>query len=129
VPAADPAEAWPDWLRDKIAADWPEQAAGILPPAQAAPQGCASTAARRARHARLEAAGIAAVAMDGWPDALRIDVPVAMSALPGFADGDVPCRTRRRGRGAAAACRARALDACRAGGKAAHLLEREPGCG
>lgn len=136
VPAADPAEAWPDWLRDKIAADWPEQAAGLFAAsAQAAPLWLRVNRRHGTREqylARLEAAGIAAVAMDGWPDALRIDVPVAMSALPGFADGDVSVQDASAQAVVEALLPlppgARVLDACAApGGKAAHLLEREPG--
>ncbi len=136
VPAADPAEAWPDWLRDKVAADWPEQAAGIFAAsAQPAPLWLRANRRRGARGqylARLEAAGIPAVTMDGWPDALRIDVPVAMSALPGFADGEVSVQDASAQAVAEALLPlppgARVLDACAApGGKAAHLLERVPG--
>ena len=65
----------------------------------------------------------------GWPDALRIDVPVAMSALPGFADGEVSVQDASAQAVAEALLPlppgARVLDACAApGGKTAHILER-----
>lgn len=136
VPAADPAEAWPDWLRDRLAADWPEQAAAIFAAsAQPAPLWLRVNRRRGTCGqylARLEAAGIPAVAMAGWPDALRIDAPLAPSGLPGFAEGDVSVQDASAQAVAEALLPlppgARVLDACAApGGKAAHLLECAPG--
>jgi 16S rRNA (cytosine967-C5)-methyltransferase len=61
---------------------------------------------------------------------LRIDVPVSVAELPGFAAGVVSVQDASAQRVADAlqlAAGARALDACAApGGKAAHLLERDP---
>ncbi len=136
VPAADPAAAWPDWLRRKVEADWPQQAAAIFAAsAQPAPLWLRVNRRRGTREAylgRLGAAGIPAAAVDGWPDALRIDVPLAPSTLPGFADGDVSVQDASAQAVAEALLplppAARVLDACAApGGKAAHLLERAPG--
>jgi 16S rRNA (cytosine967-C5)-methyltransferase len=62
-------------------------------------------------------------------DALRIDVPVPVSALPGFADGELSVQDGSAQLVADALSPrigARVLDACAApGGKAAHLLERD----
>ena len=63
-------------------------------------------------------------------DALRIDTSVPVSALPGFADGEVSVQDASAQLVADAlspAAGARVLDACAApGGKSAHLLERDP---
>jgi 16S rRNA (cytosine967-C5)-methyltransferase len=63
-------------------------------------------------------------------DALRVDVPVPVSALPGFADGELSVQDGSAQLVADALSPrigARVLDACAApGGKAAHLLERDP---
>jgi 16S rRNA (cytosine967-C5)-methyltransferase len=85
---------------------------------------------RAAYLARLAGASIAATAPEFAPDALRLDEPQDVSALPGFADGEVSVQD------AAAQLAApllaprpglRVLDACAApGGKACHLLELEP---
>ena len=64
------------------------------------------------------------------PDGLRIDAPVPVSALPGFADGELSVQdgsAQLVADALAPAVGARVLDACAApGGKAAHLLERDP---
>jgi len=61
-------------------------------------------------------------------DALRIDAPVPVSALPGFADGEASVQdgsAQLVADALAPATGARVLDACAApGGKTAHLLER-----
>ena len=64
------------------------------------------------------------------PQGLRVDAPVPVSALPGFADGDLSVQdgsAQLVADALAPAAGARVLDACAApGGKAAHLLERDP---
>lgn len=133
--AGDPAQAWPEWLRRRIEADWSEQAAGIFAAsAQPAPLWLRVNRRRGTREAylaRLDAAGIPAQAPDDWPDALCLETPVAPLALPGFADGDVSVQDASAQAVVEALLPlppgARVLDACAApGGKAAHLLEREP---
>ena len=134
LPASQPADAWPAWLRDQLRADWPDDADAIFA-ASARPADTWLRVNRRrgtrdAYRARLEAAGIEAHVDARLPDALRLPAPVAVNALPGFADGDASVQD-----GAAQAVAdalapragARVLDACAApGGKSAHLLERDP---
>lgn len=133
-PAADPADAWPRWLRDRVQAAWPAQAAAVFAAsAQPAPLWLrvnrrAST--RDAYLARLQEAGIAAVAEPRLAEALRVDSPVPVAALPGFELGLVAVQDGSAQQAAdalGAEPGARVLDACAApGGKAAHLLERDP---
>jgi 16S rRNA (cytosine967-C5)-methyltransferase len=134
VPAADASATWPAWLRKRINLEWGEHAQAIFEAsARAAPLWLRVNVARCSRDAyalRLQQAGIEAATEPTLPEALRIDTPVAVAMLPGFADGDVSVQD-----GAAQAVAdalaplpgSRVLDACAApGGKAAHLLEREP---
>jgi 16S rRNA (cytosine967-C5)-methyltransferase len=75
--------------------------------------------------AQLAAAGIAARALDG--SAIRLDKPVPVERLPGFAEGLVSVQDRGAQQAAPlldAHAGMRVLDACAApGGKTAHLLE------
>lgn len=132
-PPADPAALWPAWLRGQVVADWPEQAEAIFAASvQAAPLWLRVNRRRGSREAylqRLADAGIEAAPSPVLADAVRVDVPVSVAALPGFAEGDVSVQD-----GAAQAVAdalsppagAHVLDACAApGGKAAHLLERD----
>ncbi len=139
LPPGDPATQWPAWLLARLRDDWPDDLDAIL----AASAGPAPTwlrvnrlrGTREGYAARLAEAGIAAVAVDALPDALRIDGSVAVATLPGFAEGDVSVQDGAAQQvadalapphGAPAPAR-RVLDACAApGGKSAHLLEREP---
>ncbi|MET0580869.1 MAG: 16S rRNA (cytosine(967)-C(5))-methyltransferase RsmB [Pseudoxanthomonas sp.] len=133
-PESDPAAAWPAWLRKKINLEWGERAAAIFEAsAHAAPLWLRVNRGKGAREhyaVRLREAGIASVVDLDLPDALRIDLPVAVSALPGFAEGDVSVQDGSAQQVADAlqlAPGSRVLDACAApGGKAAHLLERDP---
>lgn len=135
LPAADPAADWPDWLRERIRADWPAQADAVFAASLAeAPMWLRINRLRGSREtyrARLHEAGIEAVPDPQAADALRLESSVPVAALPDFADGAVSVQDL------AAQCVAdalvpvagmRVLDACAApGGKTAHLLEREPG--
>ncbi|TXI51530.1 MAG: 16S rRNA (cytosine(967)-C(5))-methyltransferase RsmB [Lysobacter sp.] len=143
VPAADPALTWPDWLRERVRRDWPNDADAILAAsAVAAPLWLRVNRRRGDRDAyaqRLREVGIAfdaATALPiALPDAIRLDASLAVRDLPDFDAGAVSVQD-----GAAQAVadalalapsiilpHARVLDACAApGGKAAHLLEREP---
>lgn len=134
LPPCDGAAQWPDWLRGRVVADWPGEADDIFV-ASTLP-GPLWLRVNRAHgtvdayRARLQEAGIEATTEDGLPDALRVDAPVPVSALPGFDDGDVSVQDGAA-QGVADALApppgARLLDACAApGGKSAHLLERDP---
>ena len=133
VPAGDAHAHWPKWLRERIAADWPQDEAAILDASVAEPPMWLRVNRRRATAAaylqRLESAGLAAHVADAVPDALRLDSPVAVAALPGFAEGDVSVQDASAQMVVDAlspVAGARVLDACVApGGKAAHLLERD----
>jgi 16S rRNA (cytosine967-C5)-methyltransferase len=133
-PPADPAALWPAWLRKQVIDDWAEQADAIFAAsAQTAPLWLRINRRMGTRERyleRLAEAGIEAAPSPVLPDAVRVDTPVAVAALPGFAQGEVSIQD------AAAQAVADALsppsgayllDACAApGGKAAHLLERDP---
>ncbi|KAB8175725.1 16S rRNA (cytosine(967)-C(5))-methyltransferase RsmB, partial [Lysobacter maris] len=134
LPAGDPADDWPQWLRSRIREDWPEQAAVVFAASVAEPPLWLRVNRRRgSRDAyieRLREAGIAATASADAADALRLEASMPVAALPGFADGAVSVQDL------SAQCVAgllaptagdRVLDACAApGGKTAHLLESEP---
>lgn len=133
-PPADPAGAWPAWLRDRVLADWPQQAAAVFAAsAQPAPLWLRVNRSRASRAdclAQLLDAGIAARIDPLLPDALRLDEPVPVHALPGFDEGLLSVQDGSAQQAADALAPdpgARVLDACAApGGKAAHLLERDP---
>jgi 16S rRNA (cytosine967-C5)-methyltransferase len=134
IPAADPAAAWPRWLLEALRRDWPDDADGIVAAsAQSAPMWLRVNrrlATPSEYGARLADAGIDATRLPGCPEGLRVDVPVPVAALPGFADGAVSIQdgsAQLVADAVAPAEGARVLDACAApGGKGAHLLERDP---
>ncbi|HEY1069648.1 MAG TPA: 16S rRNA (cytosine(967)-C(5))-methyltransferase RsmB [Thermomonas sp.] len=133
LPAADPAQAWPDWLARQIHADWPEQADAIFAAsAQVAPLWLRVNRrwiGRDDYRALLREAGLDAASDPALADALRLNAALPVQQLPGFDSGLVSVQD-----GAAQAVAdalapppgARVLDACAApGGKAAHLAERD----
>ena len=133
VPAVDPGAGWPQWLLQRVRRDWPQDADAIVQ-ASAQPGPLWLRVNRRqgsvaACRARLQASNIDAQAHPALADALRVDVPVPVSALPGFADGELSVQdgsAQLVADALAPASGARVLDACAApGGKAAHLLERD----
>lgn len=134
LPAADPAACWPDWLLAEVRRDWPQQVEAILAASAApAPLWLRVNRRRTTREAALQAlqaAGIAAEAHPTLPEALRLDDSRAVADLPGFAEGLLSVQdasAQAVAEALAPAAGARVLDACAApGGKAAHLLEREP---
>jgi 16S rRNA (cytosine967-C5)-methyltransferase len=134
LPPGDATLAWPGWLRQRLQADWPGEFEAIAT-ASAAPAPLWLRVNRRRGgrdeySKRLAEVGIVAEPHAVFADALRLDVPVAVAALPGFGDGSVSVQDASAQAVADAlspAPGARVLDACAApGGKAAHLLEREP---
>jgi 16S rRNA (cytosine967-C5)-methyltransferase len=134
LPAANPGDAWPQWLAKRVRDDWPRDADAIFAAsAQEAPMWLRANRRRGTRDAclqRLHAAGIAATADATLADALRLQAAVPVAQLPGFADGEVSVQDGSAQAVADAlspAAGARVLDACAApGGKAAHLAERDP---
>ena len=134
LPAGEPTAAWPDWLLQRLRSDWGGDADAIVTAStQPGPlwlrvnrqRSDVDTIAQRLHDSRIDARSGPLCA-----DALRIDAPVPVSALPGFADGEVSVQDASAQLVAdalAPAIGARVLDACAApGGKAAHLLERDP---
>jgi 16S rRNA (cytosine967-C5)-methyltransferase len=138
LPKADPSRNWPDWLLAEVRGDWPAQADAILDAsAAAAPlwlRANRQATTRDAYRERLREAGIEAgiddTIDDALPDALRLAGSMAVADLPGFAEGHVSVQDGSAQAVADALAPppgARVLDACAApGGKAAHLLERDP---
>ncbi|WP_368563204.1 16S rRNA (cytosine(967)-C(5))-methyltransferase RsmB [Pseudoxanthomonas sp. UTMC 1351] len=133
-PPVDPAALWPTWLRKQVVDDWAEHADAIFAAsAQAAPLWLRVNRRLGTREnylKRLAEAGIEAAPSLFLSDAVCVDTPVSVAALPGFSEGEVSVQD-----GAAQAVAdalllppgAYLLDACAApGGKAAHLLERDP---
>lgn len=134
LPEGEPADAWPQWLAERLRYDWRDRAPAIFAAsAQPAPTWLRVNRRRgtpASYRERLSAVGIAATADTLLSDGLRIDGTLPVAELPGFADGDVSVQdgsAQLVADALAPAQGARVLDACAApGGKAAHLLERDP---
>ncbi|HYG07741.1 MAG TPA: 16S rRNA (cytosine(967)-C(5))-methyltransferase RsmB [Stenotrophomonas sp.] len=135
LPAVAADAAWPQWLRDEVRRDWGVATDAIFQASsEAAPMWLRVNrrhGSRDAYLATLAQAGIAATAGPGLADAIRLDEGLPVAQLPGFAEGAVSIQDGSAQQVADALSLApglRLLDACAApGGKAAHLLEREPG--
>ena len=133
LPEADASAAWPRWLLDRLQHDRPGQVEAIVrASAEAGPLWLRVNrrlATPEGVLARLAESRIEAVQEPACPDGLRIDSPVPVSALPGFADGELSVQdgsAQLVADALAPAPGARVLDACAApGGKAAHMLERD----
>ncbi len=125
---------WPAWLRARIESDWPDDAEAILTASEQAPPMWLrinrQQVSREAYRDQLSAIGIDADVVEGLGDALRLGDPVPVATLPGFAEGRVSIQdgaAQRVVEAMAVQPGMRVLDACAApGGKAAHMLEREP---
>ncbi|RZU99472.1 16S rRNA (cytosine(967)-C(5))-methyltransferase RsmB [Spiribacter vilamensis] len=131
---ADPAQrdSVPDWLLNRLRADWPAQWPELLAAQNDRAPMTLRVNQRRVsltdyQH-RLAAAGIAAAPLPGFDAALVLQTPVNVEALPGFDAGDCSVQDAVAQLAAPlldAADHHRVLDACAApGGKSAHLLER-----
>ncbi len=126
--------AHPSWLIEVIGRDWGERAEAILESGNRHPPMWLRVNARRmdltTYRPRLAEAGLDASACGFAPEALRLDKPVDVRALPGFEEGDVSVQdaaAQLAPRLLAAGPGMRVLDACAApGGKACHLLELQP---
>ena len=95
LPAAAPEQAWPAWLRERVRQDWAGQADAVFAAsAEAAPLWLRVNRARMPvadylERLRQTLPELVASASPSATDAIRVDTPVAVAALPGFADGDV----------------------------------------
>jgi len=134
LPAVAADAGWPRWLAAEIRADWGDQAEAIFQSSNEAAPMWLRVNRQRSRPddylATLAGAGIAAATVPWLADALRLDTSLPVAQLPGFDDGVVSVQDGSAQQVADALALApgqRVLDACSApGGKAAHLLEREP---
>ncbi len=132
--SADEEMRWnhPQWLIDRIRADWPQHWQAILTAnVERAPLWLRVNLSRGSVEdylERLSTDGVAASALAAVPGAVRLAEPTPVEQLPGFLDGDVSVQD------AAAQLAAiwllhgsgggRVLDACAApGGKTGHLAE------
>jgi 16S rRNA (cytosine967-C5)-methyltransferase len=122
---------YPDWLLERIRADWPADWQRIARAGNAAPPLWLRANRRRttpeALRDRLTANGVDCELAAAAPDGVRVAQPLPLSAIPGFDAGD--CSVQDAGAQHAAelldlADGLRVLDACAApGGKAAHAAE------
>ncbi|HEX6006279.1 MAG TPA: 16S rRNA (cytosine(967)-C(5))-methyltransferase RsmB [Burkholderiales bacterium] len=122
--------SYPGWWIDKVKRQYPAQYGAILEAGNLHPPMTLRVNRRRgARNAylqALEAAGIAARALDD--DAVMLERPRPVAQVPGFIEGIVSVQDAAAQRAAQMldlAAGQTVLDACAApGGKAAHILER-----
>lgn len=131
---ADPqaASLHPQWLLNRLKKDWPEDVTAILAANNArAPMSLRVNLARGSRDAymlRLQQAAITASLMGHTEAGIQLAEPCEVTALPGFAEGDVSVQDGAAQQAAVllgAVGGERILDACAApGGKTAHILER-----
>lgn len=126
--------AHPDWLIERLRADWPDHWQEILTANNQRPPMSLRVNARcldrEAYRQQLEAAELPVHSIAAAEQGLQLEQPVAVERLPGFADGLVSVQD-----GAAQLAAQllevqagmRVLDACAApGGKTCHILERSP---
>jgi 16S rRNA (cytosine967-C5)-methyltransferase len=123
--------AHPAWLVERICAAWPEQAIAVLDASNAHPPMTLrvdlSRTSRDDYLAYLTERSIDAKLIQWAPSALVLDRPLAVSHLPGFAEGLVSVQdagSQLAGVLLEVSSGMRVLDACAApGGKTGHLLE------
>lgn len=135
---ADPERrhAHPDWLRKAIDLDWGDRAQGIMEANNQHPPMVLRVNSRRISRdeylERLARADIAAQPHPASAVGIELERPMAVEALPGFAEGLVSVQDAAAQLAAPAldvAPGQRVLDACAApGGKTSHILELVPDC-
>ena len=121
----------PQWWARRLEAAWPDQWRSVIAANNAAPPlSLRVNVLRTTRDAvleKLQQAGVAALAVVGFPSAVRLPDGTRIDTLPGYADGDFAVQDPGAQRAAEwldVANDHRVLDACAApGGKAGHLLE------
>jgi len=126
--------AHPPWLANAIRRDWPAQAGAIFdannsrPPMTLRVNGLRGS--REDYLTRLTAIGITATPTPFTATGLTLDLPIDVSLLPGFSEGDVSVQDGAAQLAApllAPQPGERILDACAApGGKTTHVLELQP---
>jgi 16S rRNA (cytosine967-C5)-methyltransferase len=118
--------AHPEWLVNAICEAWPDQSSQILEANNAHPPMVLRAIERDAYLQRLPSAR----PIEGFPNAIELDKPVPVSALPGFDEGLVSVQDAGAQLAAVlldAQPGMRVLDACAApGGKTGHILQRTP---
>jgi len=128
--------AHPSWLIKRLRDAWPEQICEKLLEANNVhpPMVLRLDVTRRGREdylSELQAVGVAAQAIAWMPTAIRLEQPLSLSSLPGFAEGLVSVQDAGAQLAAVildARPGMRVLDACAApGGKTGHLLEHTEG--
>src|SRR5580698_2281750 len=130
------AAAHPPWLAAALRRAWPQQAAAVMMANNAHPPMTlrvdVTRTTRDAYLALLREAGIEARASAWAPAAVELAAPVAVTALPNFAQGWVSVQDAGAQLAAVlldARPGMRVLDACAApGGKTLHILERAADC-
>lgn len=135
IAASDSARyAHPGWLIDRLRVDWPDDWQSVLQAGNRRPPFALRVNRRlysRADYlALLQAQDIEAQPLAHASHGIRLDSPLPVDALPGFADGAVSVQDGAAQLAAPLLDLApgqRVLDACAApGGKTAHILESEP---
>lgn len=132
--APEALHAHPLWLIERLRTDWPDEWATILVANNARPPFTLRINRQRLTRneylERLSEHALPAAAIPHAPQAVCLDKPVAVNALPGFACGDVSVQDAAAQLAAGLLDLApgqRVLDACAApGGKTSHILETEP---
>jgi len=123
----------PDWLLRQIEQDWPEQAPAILQQNnQQPPMALRVNLAKISRESYLQLLAeqeITAETVSFCPSSIKLEKPVPVDLLPGFADGFVSVQDTAAQLAAGLLDLQpgqRVLDVCAApGGKAAHILESQ----
>ncbi|MEW6354141.1 MAG: 16S rRNA (cytosine(967)-C(5))-methyltransferase RsmB [Pseudomonadota bacterium] len=131
------ATAHPQWLLDALKADWPQQWPDIVRANNERPPLSLRVNARKTTRAlyleELAQAGIHATELPYTTHGVRIEKPVPVEALPGWAAGRVSVQDGAAQQAAPlldAQPGERVLDACAApGGKTCHILESQPALG
>lgn len=123
--------SFPQWIVDRIRDDWGDAAEAVLAASnEQAPLVLRVNRRRidRASYlAKLQAAGLAAQAIEALPEAIALESAVPVEKLPGFAEGEVSVQdasAQLMGQLLDLEDGQRLLDACAApGGKTSHALE------